>query len=433
VLTPNQEVELAVEKAAAGGRMLARHEGQVVLVSGAVPGERVLARVERTERRLAFASVVDVREPSPDRRPGFPDPRCGGCLYSHISYPRQLALKADILRDAFFRLGRIPLTNPIAVASSPERGYRTRARFHVAGSRVGFFREGTHTLCDAITTGQVSEGALEAVSLAAQILSADALIRAIELAENVDGDQRALLVSVDDVNVIRDSALAEVMSSGKLTGCALQDAQGRRLESGSPWIVDHLDRLTSGRLTSGVLRHRPEAFFQANRFLMTELVTTVLDSVAADGPVLDLYAGVGLFSIALVRIDGREVVAVEGDGVSGADLQQNASESDAAHDALTIELDSVEHYLQRRPQRSARPQTVIVDPPRTGISSQAMTSIITIGAPRIVYVSCDPATMARDARRLLDGGYALESLRAFDLFPNTPHVESLGVFVRTSA
>src|SRR4029453_3619073 len=128
-----------------------------------------------------------------------------------------------------------------------------------------------------------------AVSLAAQIISADVPIRAIELAESVDGDQRALLVSVDDVNAIRDPALSELMSSGQLTGCALQDAQDRKLERGSPWIVDRLDRLTSGRLTSGVLRHRPEAFFQANRFLLPQLVTTVIDSVAAEGPVLDLY------------------------------------------------------------------------------------------------------------------------------------------------
>ncbi len=116
-------------------------------------------------------------------------------------------------------------------------------------------------------------------------------------------------------------------------------------------------------------------------------------------------------------------MAVEGDRVSGTDLEVNAAPWGSA---VAVTLDSVERYLSSSP---ARVDTVIVDPPRTGISNQAMASILTLLAPRIVYVSCDPATMARDARRLLDGGYALESLRAFDLFPNTPHVESLGVFV----
>jgi 23S rRNA (uracil1939-C5)-methyltransferase len=140
--------------------------------------------------------------------------------------------------------------------------------------------------------------------------------------------------------------------------------------------------------------------------------------------VLDLYAGVGLFSAALAGSGRREITAVEGDRVSGADLQQNAGTWGGA---VEVVLDSVERYLSSWPSRA---ETIIVDPPRTGISPVAMTAILKLAAPRLVYVSCDPATMARDARRLLDGGYTLESLRAFDLFPNTPHVECLGCFSR---
>ena len=119
MLSPGQRIDLAIEKPAAGGRMIARSDGQVILVSGAVPGERVIARVERTERRLAFASVVDVSEPSIDRRAGFADPACGGCVYSHIAYSRQLTLKSEIVLDAFLRLGRIPVDGPVDVAPSP--------------------------------------------------------------------------------------------------------------------------------------------------------------------------------------------------------------------------------------------------------------------------------------------------------------------------
>ena len=146
---------LDIEKAAAGGRMLARHQGRVVLVAGAIPGERVTARVERTERGVAFADIVDVLSPSPDRRPVLADPRCGGNAFAHINYARQLLLKGQIIDDALRRIGRTSLPEPPAVEGSPERGYRMRARLHVRGGSIGFFREGTHHVCDVATTGQL--------------------------------------------------------------------------------------------------------------------------------------------------------------------------------------------------------------------------------------------------------------------------------------
>src|SRR5829696_9432594 len=141
-LCEGQEVELTIEKPASGGRMIARHLGQIVLVRGAIPGERVRAWIERAERRLAYAVTREVVDPSPDRRAGSPDPLCGGALYAHIGYPRQLAIKSDVIRDAFARLGRHPLSAPVDVAASPEEGYRMRARFHVHAGRAGFYREG---------------------------------------------------------------------------------------------------------------------------------------------------------------------------------------------------------------------------------------------------------------------------------------------------
>jgi 23S rRNA (uracil1939-C5)-methyltransferase len=182
--------------------------------------------------------------------------------------------------------------------------------------------------------------------------------------------------------------------------------------------------LTNGRAAVGLLRRHPESFFQANRFLVPALVNEVLDQVRGDR-VVDLYAGVGLFSVALAATSRATVVAVEGDRASGADLQANAG---ALGEAITIALESVEDYLRRS---RGEPSTVVVDPPRTGISSEVLDALVAWGSPRIVYVSCDPATMARDARKLVDGGYALISLRAFDLFPNTAHVESVGVFSRS--
>ena len=148
MVRPGEILSLVIEKPAAGGRMIARHDGQIALVAGVIPGERVRARVERVAKGgVVFAQPVSLDEESPDRRAPFEDPLCGGCLYSHITYPRQLQMKRQVVSDAFARIAHITLPATIAVAASPEDGYRMRARLHVRGSRVGFYREGTHDLC----------------------------------------------------------------------------------------------------------------------------------------------------------------------------------------------------------------------------------------------------------------------------------------------
>jgi 23S rRNA (uracil1939-C5)-methyltransferase len=418
-------IELIIEKPAAGGRMIARHDGQVVLVAGAIPGERVVARVERVDRRVAFATVVDVVQPSSDRREGLADPLCGGCVYSHIAYQRQLDLKAEIVRDAFVRIGRIPVEAPIDVAPSGERGYRMRARLHVSRGTAGFYREGTHTLCDAAPSGQLTDAALETIASTVSALErGGAHPTSVEITENIPGDQRALAVELGGGSSVTREALENVSAASGLRGCVARDEQGRRVSVGDPFVADSFSVLTNGRVTQGDLRRHPDSFFQANRFVIPALVNAVLDAIPAERDVLDLYAGVGLFAIGMAASGAGHVTAVEGDRSSGSDLRANARAFEAS---LTVAVGSVEDHLAGSP---ARPSTVILDPPRTGLSPEAIAGLLPLRAGRIAYVSCDPATMARDARKLLDGGYRLESLRAFDLFPSTPHVEALGVFVR---
>jgi len=421
-LQPGERLELAIEKPAAGGRMIGRHEGQVILVQGAIPGERVVAAVERVERQVAFATTVDILDASPDRSEPAADLTCGGCLYAHIAYQRQLTLKAEVIRDAFARLGRLPIAAP-AVASSPDRGYRMRARLHVRGGRVGFFREGTHDLCDPKITGQLSEAAVDAAAACAESLSRSGeSVAAIELTENIAADQRAAYVTVSGDSSPDNEALEQALTISGLTGITCLDAEGTSRTTGVPVVSDPLSALTSGAAQSGALQRHAESFFQANRFLLPALVGAVADAVPSEGSVLDLYAGVGLFSVSLAALGRRGITAVEGDRTSGRDLQRNAMPFAAV---LRVSVDSVEQFLKRRGEQA---ETIVVDPPRTGISREAMSAVVRAKASRVVYVSCDPATMARDARRLVDGGYELTSLTAFDLFPNTPHVESLGVF-----
>jgi 23S rRNA (uracil1939-C5)-methyltransferase len=424
MLTAGEEIELLVEKPAAGGRMIARHDGQVVFVTGAIPGERVQARIDRVDRQLAFATARDVIEPSEDRREPFADLLCGGCLYSHIKYERQLALKAAVIQDAFARIGRITLPTTVIVRGSPEHGYRMRARLHTSGGRAGFYREGSHVLCDARTTRQMIEAGLDAADSAAGLLhQAGVRASSIEITENLPADERVLRI---DVPVPLDSprdlltAIAEIQG---VSGVTLASANGS-FETGNPMVSDDLAALTKTRTSIGQLSRNASSFFQANRFLVSDLVDGVLDAVPEAGNVLDLYAGVGLFAVSLAATGRRGVTAVEGDRSSSADLTRNAAQFG---DAVRVVASSVEAYLTRT---RGNPATVIVDPPRPGMSRQALDALVRLGAERLVYVSCDPPTMARDARRLAESNYQLVSMLAFDLFPNTPHVEGLGMFER---
>ena len=404
--------------------MLARHDGQVILVQGAIPGEQVRARIRRVEKQLAFAETVEVIDPSADRRDPPMDLACGGCLYGHIGYERQRALKGEVVRDAFVRLGRIEVEAPV-VGASPETAYRMRARLHVRDDRIGFYREGTHDLCDAASTQQLDHRAIAAAARAVgALVGAGCALSAVELTENIAATERVLHVIPAERSDISERALDEALAAGGLTGCTGRSAAGVMRTSGVPVVSDPLAVLTGDRTGAGALQRHAESFFQANRFLLPGLVKAVIPAIPAEGSVLDLYAGVGLFSACLAASGRKRLTAVEGDRTSGRDLKRNAA---AYAGDLQVVVASVEDYLARRSPRAA---TILVDPPRTGMSREAMQSIVGARAERIVYVSCDPATMARDARRLLDGGYELKSLEAFDLFPNTPHVESLGVFDR---
>lgn len=424
MLTAGDLIELAIERPAAGGRMIARHEGQIVLVSGGIPGERVKARVEKVERRVAFAIVVDVIEASPDRRDSIHDPLCGGCLYAHISGDRQRTIKGEVIADAFARIGKHTLTVPIDVAASPEHGYRMRARLHVRNGRAGFYREGSHELCDAAGTGQLAAETLSAVARVVESLTrSGAPVSSLEIAENIPADQRAIFVEISGSRRLTPSNLESLIGES-IQSVAAATLDGSRTSAGAAGISDSLSTITEGR-GEGELARTAESFFQANRFLLPKLVTKVIDSVLPEGEVLDLYAGVGLFAVSLAASGRSGVTAVEAPGASGSDLQRNAA---GFAGRVTAVVAPVERHLARGLQL---PPTVIVDPPRTGISKTVLDHLAAHGGTRIVYVSCDPPTLARDARGLFDGGYRLEAIRAFDLFPNTPHVEAVGVFERS--
>ena len=441
--------------------MLARHHGQVVLVSGAIPGERVSARVERAGKGVIYADTAQVLSASPDRRGDVGDWRCGGNVLAFIDYPRQLQLKGQIIQDALARIGRVPLASPPEVIGSPEHGYRMRARLHAANGRVGFFREGTHVLCGAAPTRQLADATNAWLVRVEELLARDSLsgLAAVELSENIGGERACHLELHAGVDASGYTALAEGLTG---LSAARADRAGVEVLAGTPSVVDslaipgtpegapyaghpvqssvghpvpssagHPVQSSVGHPFKGAvvrLQRDVRAFFQGNRFLLESLVHHVR-SLVGPGPVVDLYAGVGLFGLSLAAAGAPGVIVVEGDPVSGADLRQNA---EPFGERVRVERRSVEQFLALIRDRSEdlTGSTIIVDPPRTGMTREALAGTIARKPGRIVYVSCDVATFARDSRTLIDAGYELGELTGVDLFPNTAHVESIAVFGR---
>ena len=266
------------------------------------------------------------------------------------------------------------------------------------------------------------------IAAAEGVLIRDGLegLAAVELTENVPGNERAchLILRAG----VEAAPFAALVDAEPLIGVSAEqeDRAGAKVLAGSAWVSDILHVKAGDAASALRLRRSARAFFQSNRYLLEPLVQHVA-ALVPEGPIVDLYAGVGLFGLSLAAAGIDDVTLVEGDPVSGADLQGNA---EAFGTRVRVERRSVESFLaDARTKGPPRNSTFIVDPPRTGVSKEAMAGIVQAQPARIVYVSCDVATFARDTRTLLDAGYALEGLTGMDLFPNTAHVESVAVFV----
>ena len=392
--------------------MIARHDGAIVFVSGAMPGEIVDAEGEKVQRGTAWAATRAIVERSPDRLDGAPDGACGGSVFAHIAYERQRQIKSAIVEDALRRIGRITLESPVEVVGSPVDGYRMRSRLHVRDARIGFFREGTHSLCDAGPTRQLRDDTIAVIRRLEAGFARESRqqVSDIEIAENIDASQRAIHFELlPDADASRLAAVAQVDG---VAGASCAHAE-------NPWTMELFGSTTvSDQILDARIDRHVRSFFQGNRYLLTPFVEWVLGHVSS-GPLVDLYAGVGLFSLTAKNAGAGPITAVEGDPIASRDLKRNAG-----GDMTVLEI-PVEKFRTRE-----KIATTIVDPPRTGMSKEALARVTELGAPGVVYVSCDVATLARDARVLLDAGYRIVSTRAFDLFPNTAHVETIISFSR---
>ena len=374
-------MELEIERILPGGMGLAHAGGKTVFVALAAPGDRVRVEVEREQGNILFASIVEIITPSPVRiEPPCPYfGRCGGCDFQQLTYEAQLAAKSEMIRDCLHRIARLENVPEIVVMPSPnEWRYRMRAMWQIDRDErtVGYYERGSRRVCDVV----------------------DCAVLRPEL--------QAKLEDVRSTEIPPDLKHLDVVA-------------GEDGVSFAPAFAEFQTNELSLKVRDEIYRYNAEAFFQINPSLLGPLMEFALGD-ASGASALDLYSGVGLFTLPLAR-QFQNVMAVEANPVAVRFARRNLQ--DAGLTNARVIAAGVAEWFRGAPAREV--QFVLLDPPRAGAESAVIKGIIDLRPAEISYVSCDPATLARDLRKLIVGGYRTRSIRGFDLFPQTHHVETV--------
>lgn len=431
---------LSIEKLIYGGDGLARTpaaadgRSMAVFVPFVLPGEQVEAETAQGKAGFARGSVTRLVEPSAERV-AAPCPyfqQCGGCHYQHIPYERQLEFKAEILRETLRRVAKIELPDEIRLHPSPPWSYRNRTRLQVQAApefALGYFRFGSHEFLPVRECPISSPLIQRMMARLFELRGCDCPAEVEEIEFFVDAADEHLLAwafcrrGADREHLLRWGAVLQ-RELPEIAGVSFFPSR-RRSEDEAPADMKPLAQLGNRAIRYRVretdYRVSAGAFFQVNRHLVDELVS-VVTSNASGHAALDLYAGVGLFSAVLAR-SFHHIFAVEASLISHTDLVQNVPGNVKAVGKRT------EDYLRNRPERT-RPDLVVIDPPRTGAGKVVSRWLVELGAPRARYVSCDPATLARDLAPVLASGYRIEETHLFDLFPQTFHIETVMLLAR---
>lgn len=432
--------ELSIESLAYGGDAIAHlDDGRAAFVRMACPGDRVDAEIVEDHGRFVRAEIKEILDPSPDRV-APPCPYfgvCGGCSWQHISGAAQLSAKRQAVVDALTRIGHIADAEKLvapAVASPRDYGYRNKielvARTDASGLRLGYHKAGSDELVpveSCLLLPPKFQKAPKALSGALRYLSGG---------QDLGFKRVGLRVAANT----RDVEIALWTEPGSFPRKAAATTLGRAMKSSSIVRVlvkgpDKERKVTGVEVLSGngFWRERlggrsmtvsAPSFFQVNTGAAELLVQIALDALHADGTdrVVDLYAGAGTFTLPLAEIAG-DVVAVEAASSAVRDLRRNLEDSQ-----LWAEVVGGDALRELREIGSI--DALLVDPPRAGLAGGAVEAIAKTRANTVVYVSCDPATLARDAKALGEAGYRLVSATPVDLFPQTFHVETVAKFVR---
>jgi 23S rRNA (uracil1939-C5)-methyltransferase len=440
-------LELVIDKLVYGGDGMARlpaderGRGKTVFLPLVIQGERVDATLIQSRSGFARARLNKVLLASPERvEPPCPYfGRCGGCQYQHIDYPAQTRFKADILRETLRRTAKLELDCEIQLHSAEPWHYRNRTRVHIRQERafaLGYFRTGSHELVaveQCPISSRLINQAITAVWELGRSGKVPATVHGMQFFANQDDS--ALLVEVyirPQADAVEASELAESLRASlpQIAGVAIfatspVEDESRQLapltstHNEDPTLVgqEQLTYRSAGR----DYRVSAGSFFQTNRFLVDELVKAA--TAGASGEMaLDLYAGVGLFTLPLAN-SFMKVVAVEAAPHAAGDLQHNAPAN------VTVIRANTEVFLERQAAQY-KPDFVLLDPPRAGLGEKTSAALGRTSAGVVTLVSCDPATLSRDLRTLLESGFRVERAHLFDLFPQTAHMETVLRLVR---
>jgi 23S rRNA (uracil1939-C5)-methyltransferase len=427
----DDELRLSIEKLVYGGDGLAHAEGNTVFVPYVLPGEEVRAAAKTKKKKLIWAELLEVSSPAKERGRAkcAHFQKCGGCHYQHISAAEQLRLKKEILRETLSRLGGIAWDGPIVEHAAEPYSYRNRAQWAV---RSGLPRALGYFLPESSVIVPIDECPVLSPRLAHTFTKLQDMARAGTLPVGIQ-EIEAFADSADEkiaLNVAFEKfpkpaeELASTFRSAlpEIGSLLLLDQKKNRFELTGPGYLVH---------EAGGFKYRVShlSFFQVNRFLIEDLLKTV--TANAHGAVaLDLYSGVGFFTLPLAKTFQR-VVSVDANLAATRDLYANA---EIAGVTITSHNEHAEEFLKKT---NEKPEFVVLDPPRGGLGAEAAAKLAELGTQEIVYLSCDPSTLARDLAVLTNSDrkpkeiagpnirYEITEMHLFDLFPQTFHIETL--------
>lgn len=388
--------EVTIEKLIYGGEGLARLDGRVVLVPFVLPGERAAVEAVTQKPGLVRAKLAQLLGAAAERVvPACPYfGRCGGCHYQHAGYETQLALKRDILAETLRRVGKIEPPEIRVMAAEPWH-YRNRAQFHIGGTELGYVEAHSNRLCPIEQCPISSPRINLAIATLREMLRDPRWPRFVRSLELFTNETQVQL---------------NVLETGRPVARRFFEWCAEKMPDLVPGAIDY----RAGESLYGV---SGASFFQVNRHLIDAMVEIALENAEGESA-LDLYAGVGLFSLPMARRFGK-VSAVESGAAAIGDLRFNAERAGLTVDAHQT---SVDVFLS---SAAAAPEFVLADPPRAGLGKRAVEELVRLAPPRLTIVACDPATLARDLAGLMSGGYRLDRLTMIDLFPQTFHIEAI--------
>jgi 23S rRNA (uracil1939-C5)-methyltransferase len=420
-------MKLRIEKPIYGGAGLARHEGKAIFVPYTLPGEQVEARIADDHGRYANAELISILEAAPQRTaPSCPYfGTCGGCHYQHANYRQQLEIKSQILHETLER-AHIKEIPEITTVHAEPFGYRNRIRLHIdrATSKLAYKKRASHQslpidVCPI--AAPVLESTMKVIQSSAQGWQLGKHFTEVELFTNSTQDSILLTLWTSGNFPTASNQLKSLWPQLQAQLASVTGVSLFSTEHGRPSKLLAHSGEQSLIYTAAGLDYRASigSFFQVNRFLIDPLVDHVAGS-SSGALAWDLYAGVGLFSVALAsRFD--QIVAVESAPNAVRDLRHNLR---GEHHRI-VANSTLEFLRRARASKEKAPDLVVIDPPRTGLGNEVSTLLAAIRPAHITYVSCDPATLSRDLKSLLDSGYHLTSMRMVDLFPQTFHLESV--------